>query len=62
LEIPALSALSAKPSRYLNGVYKLKGNPWGNFEWLAEETERYLKLEEGQVEYTEPTASGSAGT
>jgi hypothetical protein len=33
--------------RYLNGVYKLKGNPWENFEWLANETERYLKAQEG---------------
>jgi hypothetical protein len=42
--------------RYLNGVYKLKGNPWGNFEWLAKETEKYLKLEEGQTEFAEPGA------
>jgi hypothetical protein len=29
---------------YLNGVYGLKDNPWGNFEWLAKETERYLGI------------------
>jgi hypothetical protein len=28
--------------RYLNGIYGLKSNPWGNFEWLAHETEKYL--------------------
>jgi hypothetical protein len=27
---------------FLNKEYRLKGNPWGNFEWLAKETERYL--------------------
>ena len=29
--------------RYLNQSYGLKANPWGNFEWLANETEKYLK-------------------
>ena len=28
--------------RYLNKAYDLKYNPWGNFEWLADETEKYL--------------------
>jgi hypothetical protein len=27
---------------FLNKEYKLKGNPWGNFEWLADETAKYL--------------------
>jgi hypothetical protein len=35
--------------RYLNGQYGLKANPWGNFEWLAKETEKYLKLQEGHA-------------
>ncbi len=34
---------------YLNGVYGLKSNPWGNFEWLAKETEKYLTLQEQQA-------------
>ncbi len=32
--------------RFLSATYGLKSNPWGNFEWLANETERYLKLQE----------------
>lgn len=32
--------------KYLNGVYKLKLNPWENFEWLAKETENFLKQKE----------------
>jgi hypothetical protein len=36
--------------KYLNGVYGLRNNPWGNFEWLARETEKYLKLQEEQTE------------
>ncbi len=43
------------------GLKAGSGNLWGNFEWLAKETEKHLKLEEGQMEFTEPTASGSAG-
>ncbi len=35
--------------RYLNGKYNLKANPWANFEWLATETEKYLKLQEAQL-------------
>ncbi len=35
--------------RYLNGMYGLKANPWGNFEWLAKETENYLKLQAEQL-------------
>ena len=29
--------------KYLNAQFKVRINPWGNFEWLANETERYLK-------------------
>ena len=29
--------------KHLNQVYNLKINPWANFEWLANETEKYLK-------------------
>jgi len=28
--------------RYLNKQFGLKLNPWGNFEWLAKETQEYL--------------------
>jgi len=35
--------------KYLNGRYSLKSNPWANFEWLANETEKYLKLQESQT-------------
>lgn len=28
--------------KYLNETFKLKSNPWGNFEWLAKETAKYL--------------------
>jgi len=35
--------------KYLNGRYNLKANPWANFEWLANETEKYLKLQESQA-------------
>jgi hypothetical protein len=34
--------------RYLNKTYNLKGNPWGNFEWLAKQTERYLGQQEAE--------------
>ena len=34
--------------RFLNDAYKVRVNPWGNFEWLAKETEKYLiSLEAG---------------
>ncbi len=29
--------------KYLNAAYELKFNPWSNFEWLANETDKYLK-------------------
>ncbi|MDE1852399.1 MAG: hypothetical protein KGI38_01495 [Thaumarchaeota archaeon] len=31
--------------KYLNGTYKLKNNPWENFEWLAKETAKYLNMD-----------------
>jgi hypothetical protein len=34
---------------HLNEQYKLKLNPWWNFEWLDKETDRYLKLLESQA-------------
>jgi hypothetical protein len=36
--------------RYLNKTYNLKGNPWGNFEWLANETEKYLRSQEAELQ------------
>ena len=44
--------------RYLNGVYGLKDNPWGNFEWLAKETETYLKS--GGAQTYQTSGPGSA--
>jgi hypothetical protein len=38
--------------RYLNAQYGLKLNPWGNFEWLARETEKYLTGLETQASLT----------
>jgi hypothetical protein len=29
-------------SKHLMDVYKLNANPWGNFEWLADETRKYM--------------------
>jgi hypothetical protein len=40
--------------RYLNKQYNLKGNPWGNFEWLANETQKYLNALEAQQTPVEP--------
>ena len=33
-------------SKHLMERYKLTVNPWGNFEWLAEETMRHLQRRE----------------
>ncbi len=33
-------------SRFLIGKYGMKLNPWGSFEWLAKETQKYLSEKE----------------
>jgi hypothetical protein len=43
--------------RYLNREYNLKASPWENFEWLAKETEKYLKLREDEAGLTEQFGS-----
>jgi hypothetical protein len=43
---------------YLNGQYRLRTNPWGNFEWLAKETEKYLRLQEAGVGPPLPAGPG----
>ncbi len=40
--------------RHLNELYGLRGDPWGNFEWLAAETEKYLKALTGETFPGEP--------
>lgn len=35
--------------RYLNREYNVKLSPWANFEWLANETEKYLKDLESKI-------------
>ncbi len=30
-------------SRHLTELYRIKTNAWGNFEWLAKETEKYMQ-------------------
>jgi hypothetical protein len=34
---------------YLVGKYGLKANPWGSFEWLAQQTQKYLAEKEAAV-------------
>jgi len=41
--------------KHLNEVYGIKVNPWGNFEWLANETERHLKTLESRLKGVEPS-------
>ncbi len=43
---------------YLNQQYKLKANPWENFEWLAKETEKYLQQREREAVPTAPPDLG----
>lgn len=40
---------------YLVGKYGLKSNPWGSFEWLAKETEKYLAEKEAAARGKQPT-------
>lgn len=47
--------------RYLNSFYGLRYNPWENFQWLAEETERYMKTKEGEEE-APSTSRGDGAT
>ncbi len=44
--------------RHVNQRYGLKVNPWGNFEWLAKETEKYLREQEAQASKTGTVGAG----
>jgi hypothetical protein len=44
--------------RFLNKTYGLKSNPWENFQWLAKETESYLRAQEGGVFPSESPSLG----
>jgi hypothetical protein len=47
---------------YLNKTYGLKSNPWGNFEWLAHETEKYLDSQGENVGPAQGTSPAPAST